>query len=474
MPRWLQSDACERRSVRVLLETGRFCVAVVLVAIGAALFALLFRGAVNWVFVHAYGAHDVLAAFEALPLYARVAIPALGGGVAGLLGQVAVRFKGGQGVGQVMEAVVLGNVHISLRLTVLKAIGSWSAIVSGGSVGREGSIIQFGGGFGAAVARTFRLPNAQTRSLVAAGSAAGFAAAYNTPLAAVLFVIEVVTGLIALEVMVPTIIATPIATAILRLVIGGGPIYGQRTFHLAVDTDLWTPALLGLLSGLAGPTFMALLALGEVWFKKLAPPSFVRACVGGLLVGALAVPLPWITGNGYEAINVMLGGELGAKQLLILLLAKAFATVASVSSGSPGGVFTPTLFLGAALGGAVGHLSSRCGLACSVDEAQADSLIGMAAFTAATTHAPMMAAVMIFELSGDYALVLPLLVATALATLVSRGLRANSIYVEELRRQGKSWHFTVRGLILPPSEAISRYRRKAYPDQRSEPSETNP
>jgi len=140
----------------------------------------------------------------------------------------------------------------------------------------------------------------------------------------------------------------------------------------------------------------------------------------------------------------MLGGELGAKRLLTLLIAKAIATVASVSSGSPGGVFTPTLFLGAALGGAVGHLGSLCGLGYSADAAQAGSLIGMAAFTAATTHAPMMAAVMIFELSGDYALVLPLLVATALATLVSRGLKVDSIYAEELTRQGKSWRFSVK------------------------------
>jgi len=435
----------KEKSARVLLGTGGFCVAVVLVAIGAALFALLFRGTINWVFAHAYGARDVLSAFEALPLYARLIIPAVGGGIAGLLGQLTARLKGGPGVGQVMEAVVLGSVRISLRLTVLKALGSWSAIVSGGSVGREGSIIQFGGGFGAAVARAFQLSDTQTRSLIAAGAAAGFAAAYNTPLAAVLFVIEVVTGIIALELIVPTIIATPIATAILRLVVGGGPIYGQRSFHLGADMDLWTPALLGLLSGLAGPTFMALLSLGEVWFKKLSLPPFIRASLGGLLVGSLAIPLPWVTGNGYEAINGMLAGDLTVQQLIILLVAKACATVASVSSGSPGGVFTPTLFLGAALGGAVGHLGSRCGLACSLNAAQAESLIGMAAFTAATTHAPMMAAVMIFELSGDYALVLPLLIATALATLVSRGLRANSIYVEELGRQGKSWKFTVQG-----------------------------
>lgn len=430
------------RSRRFWSNLGRFALALLLVAVGAAAFAIVFRGAINLVFDNVYGAPDVLAAFEALPWYARLLVPAAGGGLAGLMGTFASHLEGGAGVGEVMEAVVLGKNRISLRLTSLKAFGSWLAIVSGGSVGREGSIIQFGGGLGGALSRLLGLRGEQTRSLIAAGSAAGFAAAYNTPLAAVLFVVEVVTGVIALDIVLPAIIATPIATAITRLVLGGGPIYGQRTFSMGSDVELVVPALLGVLAGIVGPAFMLLLARGETYFGSLPASRPARAALGGLAVGALATGLPQITGNGYEAINLILGGRIAVAMTLLLLVSKAFATTASVSSGSPGGVFTPSLFIGAALGGVVGHVAGSAG---TLNPAGAYALVGMAAMTAATTHAPVMAAVMVFELSGDYAIVLPLLIATAIATVLSRRLRPLSIYGEELRRHGTAWDITIEG-----------------------------
>ncbi|MEO6600865.1 MAG: chloride channel protein, partial [Polyangiaceae bacterium] len=196
------------------------------VAVGAAGFAVVFRGAIALAFSRGYGAADVLLAFQALPWYARVVVPTIGGGLAGLLGAIAAKLKGGAGVGEVMEAVALGKGRISLRFTLLKALGSLLAIISGGSVGREGPLIQFGGGLGSTLGRLFALRERQIRALIAAGAAAGFAAAYNTPIAAVLFVVEVVTGVVALDIVLPAIIATPIATALTRLAIGGGPIYG--------------------------------------------------------------------------------------------------------------------------------------------------------------------------------------------------------------------------------------------------------
>jgi len=339
----------------------------------------------------------------------------------------------------VMEAVALGKGRISLRLTLLKAFGSWLAIVSGGSVGREGPLIQFGGGLGGTLGRALRLRPTQVRGLIAAGAAAGFAAAYNTPLAAMLFVLEVVTGVIALEVVLPAIVATAIATALTRLAIGGGPIYGQRTFSMGSNWELLAHAGLGLVAGLVGPLFMVLLARGEIFFGKLTGSKPVRAAVGGLIVGAIAIFRPEITGNGYEAINLILGEQLTIGLVLLLLLLKAVATTASVSSGSPGGVFTPSLFLGAALGGSVGHLLWRIAPLTPSGTVAAYALVGMAALTAATTHAPVMAAVLVFELSGDYAIVLPLLIATAVATVVSRRVHPESIYTEELRKRGSSW-----------------------------------
>jgi chloride channel protein, CIC family len=337
-----------------------------------------------------------------------------------------------------MEAVAVGKRRISLRLTTLKAFGSWLAIISGGSVGREGPLIQFGGALGSAFGRLFQLRERQIRGLIAAGAAAGFAAAYNTPIAAILFVVEVVSGVMALDIVLPAIIATPIATALTRLTIGGGPIYGQRSFSMSSNAELALYAALGLLAGGAGPLFMLLLSRGEALFNRIAARP-ARAAVGGALVGVMAIALPQVTGNGYEAINLILGEQLGIGLVLVLLLAKALATTASVSSGSPGGVFTPSLFLGATLGGALGHVVLRMSPVSSSGAIAAYSLVGMAAMIAATTHAPIMATVLVFELSGDYAIVLPLLTACAFATVVSRWLHRESIYTEELKKHGSRW-----------------------------------
>lgn len=439
-----------RVSLRRIL---RHSLAIALVAVVAAGFAVIFRIAINTVFTRLYRAHDVLEAFQTIAWPWRLAVPAIGGGLAGAMSAVAARFKGGQGVGDVMEAVVVGRHHISLRLALSKALGSWFAIVSGGSVGREGPIIQFGGGFGGAAGPFFGMDERETRGLVAAGTAAGFAAAYNTPLAAVLFVVEIVTGLIALEVVLPAAIATSIATALTRLAIGGGPIYGARAFGMHSELELLGHALLGVLAGLVGAGFMALLDHGETAFERVQLAKPLRAAMGGLGVGALAIFLPEVTGNGYEAINLVLGGRVSIALMLVLIVAKAIATTSSVSSGSPGGVFTPSLFIGAALGGAVGHAFAFAAAPHPIGAAGGYALVGMAALTAATTHAPVLGAVMIFELSGDYAIVLPLLIATAIATLVSRRLRPRSIYMEELARRGRGWEITIEGRRMNPGDA---------------------
>lgn len=422
----------------------RYAIALVGVACGAALFAVVFRHTVGWVFEHLFHAADVLSAFEALPWYARIITPAVGGALAGTLGALAAKLRGGQGVGDVMEAVALGNRRILLGPTLIKALGSWCAIVAGGSVGREGPLIQFGGGLGSALGRALRLRERQVRGLIAAGTAAGFAAAYNTPIAAVLFVVEVVTGVIALDIVLPAIIAVPIATVLTRLAIGGGPIYGQRSFSMSSNAEFAAYAALGLLAGIAGPLFMRLLSLGETAFSRLTKQRAVRGAAGGALVGLLAIVRPEVTGNGYEAINLLLNERLAVTLVIVLLFAKALATTASVSSGSPGGVFTPSLFLGAALGGSVGHIVLRLIPHASGSAVEAYALVGMAAMIAATTHAPVMASVLVFELSGDYAIALPLLTATALATLLSRRVHRESIYTEELRRRGRRWQVQVR------------------------------
>ncbi len=429
---------------RALVAFGYF-VALIAVALGAAVFAIAFRELLSTVFRVAFDSRDIVSAFNRLPPVWRCVLPAIGGGLAGMVAWATARASQGHGVGDVMEAVVFGRRRLSMRITLLKSLGSWFAIVTGGSIGREGPLIQFGGTLGSSVGRLFRLADDHKRALMAAGTAAGFAAAYNTPVAAVLFVLEVVTGIVAMDAILGTIVAAAIATVVTRAVIGAGPIYGERAFELIGGGELVAYVALGLVAALAAQGFMRMLTAGKSLFARTRLPQPWRAGAGGLLVGLIAVWLPQVTGNGYEPLNGILDGALPLALVIWLLFAKALATTASVSSGSPGGVFTPTLFLGAAVGMCFHELLVLVVGGPHIGSSGAYALVGMAATTAATTHAPIMAAVLVFEFSRDYAVVVPLLLATAVATLLSRFMRSDSIYSAELRGRGVAWELTLEG-----------------------------
>ncbi len=423
----------------------RYLLALGLVSVAAAAFAIALRALFTFLMHAAFASSDVVTAFRGLPGWQRVALPAAGGLVAGTTTWLTQRIGRAQGVGDVMEAVVFGKVRLSMRVTLLKSLGSSIAIATGGSIGREGPIIQFGGAIGSYVADSIGLGSRRARTLIAAGTAAGFAAAYNTPLAAVLFVLEVVTGIVVLDAMLPAIAAAAISTALTRAVLGGGPIYGSRAFSLTSQTELLAHTFLGLLAGVGAQLFMRMLSSGERLFARSRVPQPFRAALGGALVGLLALSWPEVAGNGYEPLNLLLDGAFPLTLIATLCVAKAFATTASVSSGSPGGVFTPILFLGAALGACYGALLGHLFGPSAVGSIGAYALVGMAATTAATTHAPMMAVVLVFELSGDYAIVLPLLLATAVSTFVSRALRRDSIYTAELRSRSVPWDLSLEG-----------------------------
>jgi CIC family chloride channel protein len=245
-------------------------------------------------------------------------------------------------------------------------------------------------------------------------------------------------------VVVPALVATVIAAEITRLIVGQGPIYGHRSFALHSALELFLFAGLGLLGALAAQGFMRLLSWGEHVFQRFSLALPWRPLVGGLLAGSMIAFLPEVAGNGYEPLNAVIDARFPLTFVLILLFVKCFATTASVSSGSPGGVFTPTLLLGGGVGYAYGALLAAL-FGDAVGPAGGYALVGMAATTAASTHAPLMAAVMAFELSGDYAVVLPLSLATAVATGVSRALRKDSVYTAELRARGVGWELTLEG-----------------------------
>jgi CIC family chloride channel protein len=414
----------------------RLLLAVAVVAVGTGLFAVAFRASLTSVYHAVYGRDNVVDSIAALPWWLRALPPILGAAVAGIIARL--RFAAPQGVSNVMEAIALGRIRLSLRTTASRVASSWVAIAGGVSIGREGPLIEVGGALGAGVGRRLGVSQTEIRVLVGAGTAAGFAAAYNTPFAAVLFVLESIAGIAAPELLLPVMAAAVGASAILRATIGAGPIYGQRSFGLDLGSEFPFVILLGGVTALAALAFKQVLSRCERWYADHPMPQPSRAILGGAIVGVVAMGLPRVVGNGYEPLNEILNATPGVGMLLILAAAKVLATSHSVASGIPGGIFTPTLLVGAAVGTASAHLIPGA-------NPGSYALLGMAAATAANIHAPLTAAVMIFELSGDYGIVLPLILVTVVSTAVSRSSGSESLYEAELRKRGVSWELTLEG-----------------------------
>lgn len=415
--------------------------AVGAVAAVASGFAILFRGSIA-AMNELLGGDGIVRMIAAAPIWERIALPAAGGLAAGGVMLLAARVREGAGVGFVMEAIVLGRVRVPLTRSMLIAAGSWLAIASGNSLGREGPLIQFGAAAGEGARRAFRLDNVTARIVLATGVAAGFASAYNAPVAAVLFVIEVVTGVVVLEAIVPMVVAVVIATIATRYMVGGAPLYGVRVFTLGAPIEWLAFAGLGLLVAPVGVGFLRLLALADRLWRRVAMPW--RPALGGLGCGLILAALPMIAGNGFEPIEALLDGKVVLPFVLLLLATKPLATACSVGSGNPGGVFTPTLLLGACTGWLYAHGLHAIG-GDAIGSPSSYALVGLAAAMAATTHAPLTGAVLACEMSGDYALMLPILVATALAAAWARRLYVDSVYTAELSRRGLRWRLTLDG-----------------------------
>ena len=421
----------------------RFTLGLGLVAAGAALFGVAFRVSLGWMNHLLFHANNVVEGLTRLPPLGRLAVPIAGAAVAGGI----LRLSGArpQGISNVMEAVALGRLGLSLRVTATRLSASWAAIAGGLSIGREGPLIEFGGSLGVAIGRRLAISPDETRILVAAGTTAGFAAAYNTPFAAVTFVLETIVGVAAPRLLVPVMAASVVATAITRAMVGAGPIYGQRAFGLASYLDLVSFGALGVAGAIVAVVFKQVLKVFEELAERRALPQPLEAMLGGAIVGAIAIGVPEVVGNGYEPLNAILDAQPVIAWLALLMVAKVIATSGSVATGIPGGVFTPMLLVGAALGAVWAQ-----GVGSWTPDATVGSfmLVGMAATTAASIHAPLTAAVMIFELSGDYLVVLPLLLATVVATAVSRAMGSESVYESELRKRGLAWEVSFEGRRL--------------------------
>lgn len=373
--------------------------------------------------------------FEHLTGMQRLLVPALGGVLAGIVIFYGMRWGRRKSSTDYMEAIVLGDGVISSRSSLVKCLSAMFSIASGASIGREGPLVQLSAMIASRIGRWRKTPTLQLRLLVACGAAAGIASAYNAPIGGALFVAEIILQSLAMETFGPLVFASVISTLTVRQLLGEDPLYHIVSVRLGSNWEILPLLLLGLLAGLFAPWFLRLLRTSEQWFSKLALPAYLRLGLGGLIVGLLAVWWPSVCGNGYSVVNRILNGELLWQSLLVILVFKLVATAATFGSGAVGGVFTPTLFVGACLGVLAHHAMQPIWFGTPLNP-QAFIVVGMGAFLAATTHAPIMAIIMLFELTLDYQLILPLMLACVVAHYACLAFEQKSIYAESLKRKG--------------------------------------
>ncbi|HEY4256988.1 MAG TPA: ClcB-like voltage-gated chloride channel protein [Candidatus Udaeobacter sp.] len=398
--------------------------------------------------------------FAELPLWARLVVPAIGGLIAGVIIQFGSRFHGQITTSDYMEAVVLGDGRISARQSVVKSLSALFTNASGGSIGREGPLVQLAAMVASLAGRFQHWTTPRLRLLVACGAAAGIASAYNAPISGSVFVAEIVLGSMAMEIFGPLVFASVIATLTVRGFLGPGPLYQIPLFRLTRAWEIGPYLLLGLFSGLIAPWFIRLLRTSEKLVEQISAPIYVKMFAGGLIVGALAVFYPEVCGNGYSVVNEILGEHWLWQTVALILIFKVLATAATFGSGAVGGVFTPTLFIGASLGFLFGTVTQHVTGSTSVNPS-AFAIVGMGAFLAAATHAPIMAIVMIFELTLDHQIILPLMLACVVGYYTSVKIEKHSIYAEALKRKGAGDYakqlaeLHVRDLMKPNPLTIS-------------------
>jgi len=377
----------------------------------------------------------------------RVVTPTLGGVCAGLVLYWGLRLAGPQRSTNLLEVVVAGDGRLPFRNGIVKFLSSLITIGSGGSIGREGGIIQLTATLASKWGQLAQWHPYRLRLLVGCGAASGIAAAYNAPISGAVFAALIVLGNFSMSLFAPLVFASVVAAMVSRSFFGLEPWYTVPPYQFTSVTQLPWFIWLGLVTGVAGAGFLKALSGAETAFKRLQAPIYVRLALGGFVVGLIALKFPQVWGNGYVITNRILRGEYApgpeldittSGALLFvsgLFLAKLLATLATVGSGAVGGVFTPTIFLGAGLGAISGLLLQQLHMANDLPIATF-AVVGMGSMLSATTQSPLLAMIMVFEISLDYSLMPPLMLGCVVSMLVARRLHTESIYTEPLRRKG--------------------------------------
>lgn len=414
-------------------ETGVLVATALIVGLGGGLGAVVFRWLING-FTHFF--FDVMQGWLSFlgPAYV-VVVPAIGGLFVGPMIYFLAREAKGHGVPEVMEAIALRGGRIRPIVVVVKSLASSLCIGSGGSVGREGPIVQIGSALGSTLGQLLKLSDERIRNLVACGAAAGIAATFNAPIAGVIFALEIILGEFSVSYFSTVVISSVTASVVGRVALGDVPAFVTPPYSLVSPWELPLYVLLGGLAGLVAFAFVWALYWFEDVFDAWKFPEYVKPAAGGLLVGAVGFYFPHVFGVGYPAIGDALLDNLMFGTMALLVVAKVLATSLTIGSGGSGGVFAPSLFVGAMAGGAFGTVVHQ--LLPNVTAAPgAYALVGMSAVFAGAAHAPITAIIILFEMTNDYRIILPLMLATVVSTLLSQRLRRENIYSLKLSRRG--------------------------------------
>ncbi|MFQ6048488.1 MAG: chloride channel protein [Phycisphaerae bacterium] len=330
------------------------------IGLGGGLFAVAFRKLIG--LGNQLGWHDAaytISYIRGLPYWWKISVPAVGGLICGLIIYYFAREAKGHGVPEVIEAVALRSGRIRPRVVIAKMLASASSIASGGSVGREGPIVQIGSAFGSTLGQWLGVDERRLRTLVGCGAAAGIAGTFNAPVAGALFAVEIILADFGVMQFSPIVISSVAATVVGHHYFGDVPAFVVPAYSLVHYGELFAYAALGILAGLAALAFVRLLYLSEDAFDKLRIWPPLKALAGGALIGVLALWFPQVFGVGYEAIGEALQGQMVWQLLFILVGVKILAVSITIGSGGSGGIFAPSLFIGAMLGGAVGTVVSQ-------------------------------------------------------------------------------------------------------------------
>jgi CIC family chloride channel protein len=430
-------------------EERLFLLLSIFIGVISGLLVVSFRMAIDWLSVLLLGPSPA-------PRQPRlIFVPALAGIAIALLTRYVFPMVRGSGVNQTKAALYISNGYISFRTVIGKFLLSALAIGSGHSLGPEDPSLQIGAGVASLISRKMGLSREKLRIFAPVGAAAGLAAAFNAPISAILFVIEEVIGQWSAGVLGSVVLAAVASVVVARSFWGSEPMFRIPTITALDSRELLAYAVLGLVGGVASLVFAK--SLGYLRPRLRSMPAWsqlLQPCLAGLLVGGIGYfGLPQVMGAGYESMDQAMHGQFALKILLLLAVFKIVATTLSFSSGTPGGMFAPTLFIGAMLGAAVGsvekhyfgHLTGSIG---------SYALVGMGVLFAAFLRAPLTSVFMVLEVSGNYSVILPVILANTIAYLISRTLQPVPIFelfthqdglylpsMEEQREEKSDLHF---------------------------------